>query len=144
MNIEEAEAWIGGELTENQTKLVDYLSEGTIKGNERVLVCTAYGLGDLALLSTEVPEAVLTQVYGSGNVSELTLGGLALKHKVTESGEVCFLLSANYELPNSAPSRSRYTSADDVAQWIKLIGEADIDIITVEEQQALFNTDEEQ
>ncbi len=141
MNLEQAENWIGKPLTEDEVELIDYLSKGTVNGDEHVLVCTAFGLGDVTLLSENIPEFVLEQVYGFGSVSELTLAGLTLNHTELDVDGVpstIFALCANYELPTLPVSRKRPTSAEDVNQWFGLTEGFNIKIITATERAALI------
>ncbi len=146
MNLEQAENWIGKPLTEDEVQLIDYLSKGTVNGDEHVLVCTAFGLGKATLLSEQIPELVLEQVYGFGAVSELTLAGLTLNHTeldVDGTPSTIFALSANYKLPNLPVSRKRPTSATDVNQWLGLTAGFNITILTATERAALLSQSEE-
>ena len=120
MTIEQAEAWKGEALTDNEKLLVTFLSKGTIKGSERVLVCSAYGLVSPDLLDTAIPQSALDQVYGEGEVTNLTLRDFALSEAVISETEAWFSLSANYNVLPKGKSRKRYTNADDVAQWLGL------------------------
>ncbi len=141
MNLEQAQAWVKRPLTEAEVRQVAYLSKGQVDGSHHVLVCTAFAVGDVALLSEQVPSAVLTQVYGAGRVAEADLSQLTLNHVEVEVDGVpstIFALSANYELPNLPVSRKRPTNAEDVEQWLGLTEGYSVQILTVAERAALL------
>jgi len=124
MTIEQAQSWVGRDLTPNETELVAFLRGAIIKGDERVLVCSAWAKVEPSILDTPIPKSALDQVYGEDVVEALTLREFSLLERIVEVEEgdnyALFILSANYNVLPAGKSRVRYTNADDVKQWLGL------------------------
>ena len=148
MTIEEAEAWVGRSLTENETALVRFARKAIINGSERVLVFSAWGKVEPELLDAPIPAQVLIDVYGE-DVGDVTLRDFALVEGVVvpEGGGAfaLFSLSANYDILPAPKGRERITTADDVVQWLGLTASYGVtidNILTDQERKDLLNSTE--
>jgi hypothetical protein len=128
MTIEQAQAWVGRELTADETECVHLLVAGTVKENVRVLVANASCIVPTGQMSNKIPRGQAKDRGWPDNV-DFTLRDFCLKSKDLEQSKSIFQVCARDYTKDGSINLVNYMTAEALMLWVNEIAPFGIKLI---------------
>ena len=142
-NIEETAAWLGRELTENESSLFDFCTPFYRQAqDEKVLSYHAWFECDADMLDTPIPQEALDAFFGTStdeegvttsNVTNMTLRDFTFSVELSLDGTTAICRAG---AKHGVTYRKERVTADDLADWMVYLNAyeyTDDDLLTIEQ-----------